>query len=90
MKLCTLLIVFVASCKPGPPDITFCAPGCTALKAAGCFLGAESSCVRILEQAAASHNSTSKATGKPLTCKEVAAIKTTANARRIGFSCQAL
>lgn len=80
--------MLVTACnKPAQPDTNFCQAGCKSLAAANCFLGTEKNCIGVLRQAASSHQSINKATGKPITCQEIAAIKTTADARRIGFSC---
>ena len=78
--------------SPAPPTPTpgACAwdAACAALKGASCPLGAAADCSTSLARDIGSGKVANVATGKPLTCHDIAAVRTKADAVRLGFACQ--
>jgi hypothetical protein len=64
-----------------------CAAACEALKAAGCPVGAMLDCGSLMMRDTTSGKWTNVASGKPLACADVAAVKTKADAQKLGFVC---
>ena len=64
-----------------------CQAACSALSAAGCALGAQPGCGLFLDHMQADGKEANAATRKPLTCADVAGVKTKADAVRLGFAC---
>lgn len=66
------------------PDWT---AACQALSAASCQLGTYTDCAVFMARDFGSGKVENKATGKPMTCADIAAVHTKADAQRLGFSC---
>lgn len=95
--LLTLLTALVGCPQPlptpPPPEASDgsqgdCASACAALRAAGCSVGAEADCSAFLIRDFGSGKVPNPETQKPITCADVAAVKTKADAVRLGFVCQ--
>jgi hypothetical protein len=66
------------------PDWT---AACQALAAANCQIGTYPDCPVFMGRDFGSGKVENKATGKPLTCADIAAVHTKAEAQRLGFVC---
>jgi hypothetical protein len=82
---------------PAPPPPADAAPGakcpdwtaaCQALAAATCRLGTYTDCPAFMARDYGSGKVENKATHKATTCEDIAAVRTKADAQRIGFVCQ--
>jgi hypothetical protein len=73
---------------PAPPPDASCASACASLTAAGCSLSGQGDCSTFLTRDLGSGKVPNPATGRPLTCADVAAVRTQADAQRLGFSCR--
>lgn len=65
-----------------------CVSACAALQAAGCSIGTHADCPTVEDRDLGSGKVANPATGKPLTCADVAKVKSRADAQRFGFVCQ--
>lgn len=65
-----------------------CARACGALQAAGCSLGNRSDCDNFLLRDLSIGRVSNAATGRPLTCADIAQIRTRADAVAMGFLCR--
>lgn len=88
--------ILLSACPPSPvtppPDAdaapsASCATACAALAAAGCSLGKQSDCPAFLTRDLGSGKVPNAATGRPLTCGDVASVKTVPDAQLLGFAC---
>ena len=66
---------------------TACAAACAALAAASCPLGGTSDCPTFMARDIGSGKVANAATGKALTCIDIAQVKTKADAQKLGFVC---
>jgi hypothetical protein len=73
--------------SPGPAS-SDCALACAALVTATCPLGSQLDCTSVLTRDLGSGKYSNAATGKPLTCIDVKAVRTKAAAVQMGFTCQ--
>jgi hypothetical protein len=64
-----------------------CALACNALGAAGCALGDAGDCVTFMLRDIGSGKVPNVATGTPLTCLAVSAVRTKTDAQKLGFVC---
>jgi hypothetical protein len=71
----------------GSPPATTCSAACESLAAAGCLVGKDPSCPSFLSTVEVSKQQANPATSRPVTCADVVAIKTRADAQRLGFVC---
>jgi hypothetical protein len=98
LAVASLLLLALTACPPTPavppPDASdaapqaTCAAACSALAApaVACPIGAAASCPAFLTQLSSSGQYAPYDAG-PVTCAEIAAVKTSADARRLGFTC---
>jgi hypothetical protein len=75
-----------AEASPAPPPST-CVQACAALRSAGCPLGVRADCPSFLVTMTATGEVANASTQKPLSCSDVAAVTTAAQAKAIGFGC---
>ena len=103
MKLALLSALLLAACHPTPPVPTSpdasdasafgdaplddCQRGCAALMNAGCTLGDGGPDCAAFLRAINAGKEPNPQTRKPLTCADVAAVKTKDDARKLGFVC---
>lgn len=94
-----LLTAVLAACTPTPvtpaPDADGspapsdpCTAACAALAAATCPMGGATTCASFMQTLSSSGKVSEPDSGKPLTCADVALVKTKADAVRLGFVCQ--
>ena len=65
-----------------------CVAACQALAIAGCPMGVTASCPTFMSSLAASQKVPNAATQKPITCQDVALVRTRTDALKLGFTCQ--
>lgn len=73
----------VADSGPQTP----CGLACAALAGAGCPLGGASDCATFMTRDLGSGKVENKATHRPLTCPDVAAVRVKSDAQKLGFVC---
>jgi hypothetical protein len=74
--------------SPPNPVLDACQLGCAALVGAGCPLGdGGDDCANYMRDLNTNGKEPNPQTRKPLTCADVAAVKTKDDARRLGFVC---
>jgi hypothetical protein len=73
--------------SPQPPVAAACASACAALTAAKCGVGGAQGCPAFMQTLSNSGQQANPATGKALTCADVMAVKTAADAQKLGFVC---
>jgi len=73
---------------PPPPAPGDCAAACAALRTAGCSLGDAGDCPTFLSGLIATGKQANPVTSRPITCTDIATVKTKADAVTLGFSCQ--
>jgi hypothetical protein len=91
------LLIALAGCpqpSPAPPtpeasdgSESDCVMACAALSAAGCSVGAQSDCPAFLTRDLGIGKVPNPTTQKPMTCADVAGVRTKANAQALGFVC---
>ena len=102
--LCGCLILAglaLIGCPPTPaplppsPDASDAAPGacswdvaCASLAAASCPLGAQPDCATTMARDIGSGKVANATTGRPMTCADIAAVKTKLDAQNLGFACK--
>ena len=76
----------VGDATPGAkcPDWT---AACQTLSAANCQIGTYADCPTFMARDFGSGKVPNAATGKPMACADIVAVKTKADAQRLGFSC---
>lgn len=75
----------VGGCPTGPGD---CNAACAALAAVPCPLGTSPTCASFMLSLVTTSKQANPKTACPITCTDVAAVKTAADAKALGFGCQ--
>jgi len=92
-----VIVAALAGCDPStspdagttpPPPTSTCSAACGALAGAGCSIGSSAGCPAFLSTVEASHQQANPVTSRPVTCADVLAVKTKADAVKLGFVCQ--